>query len=391
MKRLFSAIFALLLLAGAALAAPQRISLTRIKEATHGLGAGIVSSINRDLIASGGTPVPISNFNNAQYYGPIALGTPEQQFQVIFDTGSSNLWVPSSKCPITNIACKLHHKYDGSKSSTYIANGTDFEIRYGSGSMKGFLSEDVLTIGGLKVKNQTFAEAMLEPGIVFVLAKFDGILGLAFETISVGHVTPVWYNILAQGLVDEAVFSFWLNKDPQDPHGGEMLLGGIDHSKYTGDIAYASLTSETYWQFDMDDVQLDGSSLGYCNKGACKAIADTGTSLIAGPMEQINALNTKLGAIPIRGEGIFPSCDVISNLPDIDIVISGRSFTLTPKDYVLQITSMGRTQCISGFMGIDIPAPIGPLWILGDVFISTYYTIFDFEGARVGFATAVQN
>lgn len=68
------------------------------------------------------------------------------------------------------------------------------------------------------------------------MSKFDGLLGLAFETISVDAVTPVWYNILDQGLVSQPVFSFWLSKEPQGLNGGEMLLGGVNASRYTGDM-----------------------------------------------------------------------------------------------------------------------------------------------------------
>eukprot|EP01027_Heterolobosea_sp_BB2_P020828 GEZU01029746.1.p1 GENE.GEZU01029746.1~~GEZU01029746.1.p1 ORF type:complete len:390 (-),score=165.66 GEZU01029746.1:107-1276(-) len=389
MNKLLSVVLAILACFVATAAAKHHtIKLNKIHGNRPGFG-GIIHRLNQDIVQAGGTPVPVSNTENAQYYGPIALGTPEQQFNVVFDTGSSNLWVPSSKCKLTDLACKLHHKYYSSKSSTYVANGTEFEIQYGSGSMQGFLSQDVLNIGGLKVHNQTFAEATAEPGMSFVVAKFDGIMGLAFETISVDHVTPVFYNLVSQGLVSQALFSFFLSNNPANQ--GEMMLGGINPARYTGPITYVDLTSETYWEFKMDDFLFDGQSQGWCPSTGCKAIADTGTSLLAGPTDVMSALNSKLGATAINGEAVFPNCDVVSSLPDVQIVLNGKQFTLTPDQYVLKVTSLGKTECLSGFMGIDIPAPIGPLWILGDVFIRPYYTVFDFENARVGFATAVQN
>jgi len=299
--------------------------------------------------------VSLTDYDDAQYYGPITIGTPPQDFSVVFDTGSSNLWVPSSECPITNFACQSHNKYYHNQSTTYQPNGTTFAIEYGSGSVSGFLSIDVVNIAGLNVKAQTFAEVTHEPGISFLVAKFDGILGMGYESISVDSVTPVWYNILSQGLVSQPVFSFWLSQDANAAIGGELTLGGVDSSRYTGSFSYAPLTSETYWQFAIDDWQLNGSSLNWCSSGSCVGICDSGTSVIVGPTLKIDELNLKLGAIVVKGEGIFPDCSVISSLPNISVVINSNTFVLTPKDYVLEVTSDGETECISGFIGLDLP------------------------------------
>ena len=326
----------------------------------------------------------LKNYQDAQYYGPISIGTPAQNFTVIFDTGSANLWIPSSQCHA--IACMLHHRYYNDKSSTYKKDGRPFAIQYGSGSMEGFVSQDKICISDVCVTDQDFAEATKEPGATFLMAKFDGILGMAYPKISVEKITPVFNTMLKQGVVKEPVFAFWLDRDPKASLGGELSLGSIDASRYTGDVTYIPITKEGYWQFGMDKVT-SGSKTIACANG-CQAIADTGTSLIAGPIKDVEEIQKFIGAIPLMKGEYMVHCDKISTMPSLTFVINGKEFELRPEDYVLKITAMGHTVCLSGFMGIELPPRVGQLWILGDVFIGRYYSIFDFGQNRVGFATS---
>jgi hypothetical protein len=319
----------------------------------------------------------INDYENSQYYGEITLGTPAQSFEVIFDTGSADLWVAGSGC---DSSCGRHAKYDSSKSSTYIANGTSFDIMYGSGPVSGYQSIDTLNMGGLQISNQEFAEVTNAEGLgaAYKMGKFDGILGMAFGILSVNSVTTPFDNLVAQGLVESAEFSFFLGNSNEE--AGELLLGGTDPAYYTGDITYVPLLAPTYWEITLDDFVVDGQS--YVTSSEHKAIVDSGTSILTGPASEVSKIAEALGGKEIVPGEYFVKCDY--NGPNFDFTIDGNVYTLTPKDYLIPDGNL----CLLGLMALDIPAPTGPLWILGDVFMRKYYTVFDSANKRVGFALA---
>ncbi|KAL4291577.1 hypothetical protein GQ457_14G011020 [Hibiscus cannabinus] len=434
--------------------------------------------------------VALKNYMDAQYYGEIGVGTPPQNFTVIFDTGSSNLWVPSSKCYFS-ISCYFHSKYKASESKTYKKNGKSAAIHYGTGAISGFFSYDHVKVGDLVVEDQQFIEATKEPGLTFLVAKFDGILGLGFKEISVGNAVPVWYNMIKQGLIKDPVFSFWLNRNVGEEVGGEIVFGGVDPNHYRGKHTYVPVTQKGYWQFDMGDVLIGDKPSGYC-AGGCAAIADSGTSLLAGPTTVIAMINHEIGASGVvsqeckavvqqygqtivdlllaekepkkicsqiglcsfdgvrgvsmgiesvveesnskssgfRDTAMCPACEMavvwmqnqlrqnqtqdiilryvnqlcnrmpspmgesavdcksLSSMPTVSFTIGDKVFELGPEEYILKVGEGPQAQCISGFTALDVPPPRGPLWILGDVFMGRYHTVFDFGELRVGFAEA---
>lgn len=323
--------------------------------------------------------VVINDYENSQYYGAVNIGTPAQKFQVIFDTGSSDLWVASSNC---DDSCGRHAKYDASKSSTYVVNGTKFDIEYGSGPVSGYESQDLLNVGGLVIKDQIFAEVTDAAGLggAYKLGKFDGILGLAFPILSVNHVPTVFQNLVEEQIVSKGQFGFYLGNSRTD--FGELTLGGYDPLKFTGNLVWEKLRAATYWEINLQNTQVGGVSYIDSTVGA-KAIVDSGTSLLTGPSEVVAKIAKQIGAREVIAGEYFVACNY-DTLPNIDFTIGGNVYTLTPTDYLIPDGDI----CVLGMMGLDIPEPTGPLYILGDIFMRKYYTVFDYDNKRVGFALA---
>ncbi|XP_067397570.1 pepsin A-like [Emydura macquarii macquarii] len=340
-----------------------------LRKNPYNLASKYFPSLNNEFATE-----PLSNYMDIEYYGTISIGTPAQEFSVLFDTGSSNLWVPSVYC--SSAPCSNHNRFNPADSSTYEATNESLSIQYGSGSMTGLLAYDTVQVGSIVDTKQIFGLSETEPGSAFEYSQFDGILGLAFPSIASSGATPVFDNMMNEGLVSQDLFSVYLSSNEQS--GSFVMFGGIDSSYYTGSLNWIPLSAETYWQITLDSITMNGEAIA-CS-GGCQAIIDTGTSLLAGPSTGISNIESAIG---VSDGTVRISCSDVSSLPNIVFTINGIEFPVPASAYILEENGY----CSAGFESIDLPTSSGELWILGDVFISQYYVVFDRANNQVALAS----
>ncbi|CAE7092050.1 unnamed protein product [Rhizoctonia solani] len=319
---------------------------------------------------------PLIDENDELWAGNITIGTPGQSFLINFDTGSADLWVPSSSC--TSRGCSPHDKYTSSESSTSSKKNGTFRISYADGTaVSGPIYSDTVTVAGLSAVGQYFSPVTRESSS-FSSDPSDGIMGLAFSSISSIGAPTFIENLYSQGKISAPTFGLRLASS-----GSELYLGGADTSKYTGNITWALLTSKTYW------LTTGSSSIGGVIGYYGAMIIDSGTTLIVGSTSSVKDWWAKVpgskscsifvcGAL---GYHTYPC----SSPPSVGFTFSGREFLVSPTDFNLGTTDESGTTCVGAIMGMrGIP---DNTWVVGDTFMKSVYTIFDEANARVGFAT----
>ncbi|KAH8069920.1 aspartic-type endopeptidase [Aureococcus anophagefferens] len=238
---------------------------------------------------------PIVECYGSVYYGSIALGTPPQPLEVIFDTGSADFWVASKGC---DASCAGLDVFDSAASATYEADGKAFSINYIDGdAVHGARAYDTMTWAGLEVPHQAFAE-IEGMGDFYVCGGEDGLLGLAFGSLSHLKAATPLENILPQ--LDAPIFAFHVPNGGDDD-AGELTLGGVDPAKFRGNLTWVDLAPphhrnrRDYW-----DVPLEGVAFGdlALPTDRSRAVVDTGTTLIVADTRAVRALAAALdGAV----------------------------------------------------------------------------------------------
>ncbi|XP_010831773.1 PREDICTED: pregnancy-associated glycoprotein 1-like [Bison bison bison] len=319
---------------------------------------------------------PLRNIRDLFYVGNITIGTPPQEFQVIFDTGSSDLWVASIFC--NSSSCAAHVRFRHHQSSTFRPTNKTFRITYGSGRMKGVVVHDTVRIGDLVSTDQPFGLCLKDSG--FKGIPFDGILGLSYPNKTFSGAFPIFDKLKNEGAISEPVFAFYLSKDKQE--GSVVMFGGVDHRYYKGELNWVPLIQVGDWFVHMDRITMKRKVIA-CSDG-CKALVDTGTSDIVGPSTLVNNIWKLIRARPL-GPQYFVSCSAVNTLPSIIFTINGINYRLPARAYIHK-DSRGR--CYTAFKEHRFSSPI-ETWLLGDVFLRRYFSVFDRGNDRIGLARAV--
>jgi Eukaryotic aspartyl protease len=329
--------------------------------------------------------VYLKNYYNSQYIGEVSIGSPPQPLGVIFDTGSSNFFVNSKLCQTKS--CSERPAYDHDSSYTFSPIGYLLEVVFGAGTINGVVNQDTIIIAGVKLKKQKFAEVINETGDVFDDGRFSGILGLAFDSLVEYDIMPIFDSIVQSHRLEWNIFSFYFSLDPEED--SEIMIGDLNPSKFTGEITWIPIVPnlDTYWVIEIEDIVLGTKSLNLC-RYKCRAAIDTGTTMLSAPSSHLSEV---LKYLP-------HDCSNIYSFPDLIFIIKGKEFSVPSSNYMVTnkndmfdqpgTHSKGYEECSLGIISIDVPPPSGPLWVLGDVFLTNYYSVFDRDHLSVGLATA---
>lgn len=323
----------------------------------------------------------------SEYFGKIMLGNPPQEFTVVFDTGSGNLLIPSKQC--SDQACTSHKRFDAFKSQTAVdiafadepdkpvSKGGDRDvvtITFGTGEISGVFIKDNICVGAI-CTHGNFVVATEESDEPFSLVPFDGILGLSLPQMSEGPHFNILDCMIRDKVLKKNLFAVFFGA--VDDEESEISFGEYRNERMASDLFWVPVTNPGYWQVAMEDITIQNKRQALCH-GNCQVAVDTGTSLMAGPTDIINAIIAKLI--------VKKDCSNYRTLPQLGFIVGSHILNLKPEDYVDK--GDDGDGCSVALMTLDIPPPKGPLFIFGDPFLRKYYTVYDRENLKVGFALA---
>lgn len=306
--------------------------------------------------------------NDYAYFVQAKIGSAKQPMYMLLDTGAGTSWVMGSDCG--SEPCDMHDTFDVSTSDSHKDPGQHFSVSYGSGAVKGANARDTISVGGVDVTME-FGVAN-DTSDDFKHFPFDGILGMSMSEARTDNF-PL--KLKESGELEDNVFSIFLDRGSSGENRGELVLGGINKDKYTGDIGYTSIEKGSdEWAIPIDGVGFGDKSLETKSR---VAYIDSGTSFAFAAKEEVKALHELIPGSK-TDDGVYwrVPCDTEK---EVTFTFSGKRYAVSPEDYVSP--SPGGGLCKSNIYGQEV---VKGGWLLGDVFLKNVYAVFDMDKKRIG-------
>ncbi|KAJ1033039.1 hypothetical protein NDA16_000318 [Ustilago loliicola] len=318
--------------------------------------------------------------NDIGYVADIQIGSQNQTFRMLIDSGSADTWVLSTACQ----ACgSTHMKLGDSTSDTFTGLNTRFSIQYGTGDVSGKLARDNLEIAGLDLTNYTFAVTTQESSdFSDETVPFDGLMGLARSELSnADQPTPI-DALYAEGKVQAPVMGYHLGRVADGYNDGEVTFGGVDPAKYTGNITEIdNVSSKGFWEASIDAITVDGTDLDLPGR---TAILDTGTTLIVAPEADADAVHAKIPGSKSDGQG--GSTIPCTTTKQLSFTFGGQEFPVDTRDLLFlpvdQNDLMG--DCVSAISAGNVGQKNE--WLVGATFLKNVYFATNTEANKIGLA-----
>lgn len=299
---------------------------------------------------------------NTELYGKITIGTPPQEFTMIFDTGSSNFWIPISGESGTRY-------FRPKKSSTFERVKGQISLQYGTGAVAGKLGMDTVDVAGLTVENVIFAQVNHIEGINS--PNFDGLIGMAFPKLAADNVPTFFQQLIKEKLIEDASFSLYIS-----PNSSAIILGGIEPKYAKSEFRYFPVTPTGYWSAAAQSLVIADQRLTVSH-GDFAIMFDSGTSRIVVPDSILHYFTETTG---LESNQAYDHA-VLKELPSIDLHMDEHIVKIEPSAYMI----CEEGYCFLGLQSLGNALPENFI-ILGDIFLKTKYTHFDFGKMRIGLA-----
>lgn len=401
------------------LSAARAVAFGKVPRIAGGGGGGpSLIKLQREVypVHSAGKVVALK----ASYSGVIRVGHPrEQEFRMVFDTGSGHVVLPSASCEA--VACLKHRRYNVSASPSGSAVNLDgskvpegnlsdqVTIGFGTGKVVGEFFHDHVCLGAATLGGDLHEEgpcARVHGVMAVDMSRqpfegfgFDGILGLGLAPLAVSPSFSFFDVLTKSGQLELPHFGVFMSANGSD---SEIAIGGHNAERAAGPLSWvpAARADMGHWQVRILAVHVGGRRLGACDgEGGCHGVLDTGTTHLGVPKQHEGAMS-RLLSLPA---GDAADCRAVPGGLPLVIELLGVNLTVRPEHYMRQLPlaegdlasrkvkakSDGRKLCKPKTVPVSMPSPLGPnLFILGEPLLQSYYTVFDWETPRVGFSPA---